>query len=538
MANISYSPRPGFTLGAATPAATGGERVPIGPAPGSKGYGGNYGPLPGSPEYAAMMAKPGQPSGIAPALPGPTTYAQPTQNVPATGLIGSEQALMQGFKGAQNSLSGNAQLGISALDNASAQSNAQMGTGTLGAAAARNYGMGVAGDALRKYTGTAGDALNSGYDAAGNVLGNFKVGSLTQDTSLGSDITNPLNEASGNFSGYMSQGNNASKLQADLSGANGQAAQQAAYAAYQSSPAMQYQMEQMQKATERSAAARGGLMSGNVLQELQRNASGIASQDYQNQFNNMGTVANRGLEAANQVAGIKGQQAGIAGNIKSQALANESQRFMQQQDIQAQIASKMAALKESQGIAKANLQTQLGQGLSANRMQAIGQNAAEQYNTGLNTANNTMQLGRSVADIYSNLGTNEANLFGRTADQMSTGRTNAGLNIAGNATHAADNISNLLQNQGIQISDAMRKDVGYVTSALKDAGILESMDQKQLATLLANISTGSASNIQQGYENIGNAQAAGVLGVGKAPGDALKNYVAYKSGKKSPTTEE
>ena len=132
----------------------------------------------------------------------------------------------------------------------------------------------------------AEQAISTGASQAGGLLG----GAINQ-------IAAP--------NAYTTGGAGAAKLQADLSGANGPAAAAAAEAQLSHSPAAQYQMEQMQRATERSAAARGGLLGGNVAQELQRNAAGIASQDFQNQFANLGTVADRGANMQSQEDQIK-----------------------------------------------------------------------------------------------------------------------------------------------------------------------------------------------------------------------------------------
>lgn len=132
----------------------------------------------------------------------------------------------------------------------------------------------------------AEQAINTGVAQAGGLLG----AGIAQ---------------AGTPNAYTSGGANAAKLQADLSGANGPAAAAAAKAQLQTSPAAQFQLEQMQRATERSAAARGGLLGGNVATELQRNAAGIASQDYQNQFANLGAVSDRGASMQSQADTIK-----------------------------------------------------------------------------------------------------------------------------------------------------------------------------------------------------------------------------------------
>jgi hypothetical protein len=220
---------------------------------------------------------------------------------------------------------------------------------------------------------------------------------------------------------YTAGGANAAKLQADLSGANGPEAAQAAQAQMRASPAAQYQFEQMQRATERSAAARGGLLGGNVATELQRNAAGIASQDFQNQFANLGAVADRG----------------------------------------------------------ANMQSQ-----------------ADQIKAGLT---------RDIADTAYSAGIQKSGL-----------RMDAGRSIAQNATNAANSISQILKDQGMVVSDMTAKDISTITDIIYNSGIQQSMDDKQLAAILANISGGQASTVAQGQAAIGAANAAGTIGTSNA----------------------
>ncbi|HEX9595599.1 MAG TPA: hypothetical protein VF982_01875, partial [Anaerolineales bacterium] len=211
--------------------------------------------------------------------------------------------------------------------------------------------------------------------------------------------------------------NPAGDMQAALTGALGPEAQQQAQAQMSQSPAAQYQMEQMQRATERSAAARGGLMGGNVLQELQRNAAGIASQDYQNQFANIGEVANRRL---------------------------------QQEQMKASLSRDLADTAFSAGIQTGGM------------------------------------------------------------------RTRAGEQIAQNASSAASQLSALLNQQGIAVSDMMSRDISTITDMIYQSGMQETVNTSNLASILANISGGQQSNVIQGNQAIGQAQAAGIMGIGNA----------------------
>ena len=392
----------------------------------------------------------------------------PAQQVPQTGLIGSENAILGGQSGNEAALQGGLNQSTNTL---------------LGA------------------TGSAIGAMNAGNNSAMQYLGSVAnptqqaaTNSFSADTSVGSNITDPLNQGASNFQSYLGGGQNASKLQADLSGANGQQAQQAAYAQYQSSPAMQYQMDQMQKATERSAAARGGALGGNVLMELQRNAAGIASQDYQNQFNNINTVANQGINAANQIAGLKSTQAGIAGNLQQSGIAANAQAAIANQNAQNQqlltnqqqkfnVASRLADLASTYGINTGGLLLGTGQTIAGNQLgtsQILGQS---RYSTGTNLA---------------------------------AGRTNAGNAIAQNASNAATNIGNLLSQQGINVSNQMTNDINTTTKMISDYGMQDKISNESLAAMIANITAGQATNAQNAYSNIGQAQAAGTMGMSNA----------------------
>ena len=110
--------------------------------------------------------------------------------------------------------------------------------------------------------------------------------------------------------GAVPQGHQAGSLQAAYSGAMGAPAQQQAFANFTASPGQEWLRQQAEQGTLRNAAAIGGLGGGNVQQELQRQAMGLAQQDFQNQFNNLGTVADRGYNASNALANYNTQLQG------------------------------------------------------------------------------------------------------------------------------------------------------------------------------------------------------------------------------------
>ena len=513
--------------------------------------------LGGSPTMSAtVMPQNNVPQQMAPAVM-PTqqnVISMPAQetirsSIPQTGLIGSEQAILGGHTGAVGALSSAGNYATGAIQNmlGSLGNAQQQPLPTLPNMPQVSTGL-ITGQAQSLPSPSSYGPMPSFSAASAPSVGGVNTSQITSGLNQSrGDISAAYGAADQALSGY-NKGQGALDLQAALSGANGPEAQAAAYAQYNSSPAMQYQMDQMQKATERSAAARGGLLGGNVLTELQRNASGIASQDYQNQFNNLGQVAQTGLAAAGQIAQTKQQQAateaglasnlaGIQGNLAQADLSGRYNLAGQQMAGQNSLAA--TAMQGEYGLrgqqlgaqadlARTDLSGQYGlagqqYGAQADliRQQMQNQAGMQQAELGVK-ANLTSQL----ADIASNAGINMASLYTGTGQQLAQGRTQAGQAIAQNANQAASNISNILSQSGIAVSDMMAKDISTVTDMIYQSGMQEKIDSQQLATILANISGGQASTVAQGYSNIGSANAAGTLGMGNAAQNAIGQIVA------------
>ena len=71
----------------------------------------------------------------------------------------------------------------------------------------------------------------------------------------------------------------------------------------EATPGYQFQLQQGQQAVERSAAAKGGLLSGGTAKALDLYSQGVASTNYQNTYNN---ALNQYLTQYNKLAGISG----------------------------------------------------------------------------------------------------------------------------------------------------------------------------------------------------------------------------------------
>lgn len=85
---------------------------------------------------------------------------------------------------------------------------------------------------------------------------------------------------------------------------------------FQQDPGYSFRMSEGMKGLERSAAARGGLLSGGTLKGIQRYGQDMASQEYQNAFNRYQTERSARLNPLQSLAGVgqtTSQQLGQAG---------------------------------------------------------------------------------------------------------------------------------------------------------------------------------------------------------------------------------
>ncbi len=164
-----------------------------------------------------------------------------------------------------------------------------------------------------------------------------------------------LEQATGTLQPWAAGGQAAFEQQQALSGAMGPEAQQAAISAFQESPEQAWLREQAQREVERYASATGQTQGGNVLEELQRRAIGLASQDYGNKFARLGQVAGVGGQAASQL----GQAQLGAGQFDANLMANLGQlRYGVGQDMSqniGQTVSALSGLQQQQGLGQADI---------------------------------------------------------------------------------------------------------------------------------------------------------------------------------------
>jgi hypothetical protein len=85
---------------------------------------------------------------------------------------------------------------------------------------------------------------------------------------------------------------------------------------FQADPGYNFRMSEGMKGLERSAAARGGLLSGSMLKGIQRFGQDLGSQEYMNAFNRYQTERNAQLNPLQSLAGVgqtTSSQLGAAG---------------------------------------------------------------------------------------------------------------------------------------------------------------------------------------------------------------------------------
>jgi len=291
------------------------------------------------------------------------------------------------------------------------------------------------------------------------------------------DIERYADESLGFYSPYRQAGEGALEREAALTGAMGPEAQARAFAQYEESPGQKYLREQQEKALLRSSAAIGGLGGGNVRTALQEQAAGIASQNYQQDLENLRSLAGRGQQAAGASAGITQQAGSNLANIANQLGMNEAQ-------VRAATGQSIAQIQQETGMTQAQIQQMLGQQRAGTIGQAGQQISGLRYGTGQDISRMLAGAGGQYAGMQQGLGSNLSNIDQQTAA----------------------NLANLSAQYGQQLS-GLRTGLG---STLANIGVGQGSQQANLATQL------------------GSAQAAGVTNPIGNIASRLTGLVAYK----------
>ena len=166
-------------------------------------------------------------------------------------------------------------------------------------------------------------------------------------------------------------------------------------------------------------------------------------------------------------------------------------------------------------------------GLGGSRVQqelqrhAIGL-AQQDYGNAFNRLGSLSAMGQNSANL---LGGFQANAGGKVGDYafgtgqaMASGRTRAGEQIANNVQGTSASLAEMLAKQGNDLSSIVGTGGSNIAQMLANFGQLDAAQQQELAKLLGNIATGSATTVA-GASQLPGINDAGILGgIGNAAG--------------------
>lgn len=231
--------------------------------------------------------------------------------------------------------------GAAGLGGAAGAGGAAELAGTMGGTAASGAGAGYAGSSLPAWL-TSAPALQTGASLVGGVLQSnaLQQGARTQSDAAqrAIDLQERINQQQTTLNApFYSAGVTGQNRLLDLLGLSGNKgatgygkyAQDFSMGDFQQDPGYAFRLSEGQKALERSAAARGGLISGGAMKAATRYGQDMGSQEYQNaynryqtnranQLNPLGSLAQSGQAAANFQASNLGSYGTNVGNLMGQ----------------------------------------------------------------------------------------------------------------------------------------------------------------------------------------------------------------------------
>ena len=282
-------------------------------------------------------------------------------------------------------------------------------------------------------------ALQGGAEAA---MSGLMTGFNEAKDALGRPVD--ISAATALIEPYMQPGQQAFNAQAALSGAMGSDAQREAYANFNESPGQQYLRSRAEQALLRNSAALGGLGGGRVRQELQRQAIGEASQDFDRSFNRLGQVSQGGLQAA-----------GLNNQLYSQKFGNETQR-----------ALGLGQIAQSAGNSAADIAFRTAQSVSQGRTNA-GNNIANALGGTLSAlANLSNQQGQGISDTIGSTAGDLANIIAGAGQQQATSQQNLATILANIAAGQGTQTASLPGIPGSQQTNGILGNVGNFLSGV------------------------------------------------------------------------
>jgi len=399
-----------------------------------------------------------------------------SQYDPMTGLIGTEQAINQGTGIASGLIQGGANQAAGTLRQGMGQAETTM-----------RAGLGIAGDTMqagarageqfiRSGMGQAETTMRAGLDyARGSIGGGLNDARSTFGATQGM-VGDLYRGATDQLNPYAQTGQQANQLQAALSGSIGPEAQALAYQQYQESPGVAFAREESERAILRNASALGGLSGGNVRDELSRRAVGTYMQDFGNQFNRIGDVANRGFSASGLIAGLNQSQAGIQAGLGQNLAGLEYSAGTNIGTMENAAAQNLSQLQSSGFNTLGNTQTSIGANMG------VMQNAAAQNLAGIQsgTFSNIAGLEGGAASANAQNAMAAQNLIAQY--RMQTGRD---IDAAIGGTAGA--MGGLQQGQGAGVADILGTGANNIATLLQAAQSGDAQAMENLGALLSSL---------------------------------------------------
>lgn len=249
--------------------------------------------------------------------------------------------------------------------------------------------------------GLAGAAISA--DAAGNAA----------DTQAGATATAAADQLTAEQAALAQQQSQFNTIQADeqpwmqagqsaLSQMQNSSWQQPyTMADFQQDPSYQFDLSQGTQAIQQAAAAQGGLKSGGMLKSIAQYTQGMASNDYQQAFNNYQTQQNAAFGRLSSVAGLGAQATGQMAQVGMNSANAQSGIIQSAGNAQAGLASSLGNSQAASAIAQGNV---VGGTLSSLGSQLPGTVIGAQNANTLSGLMNGMQnnaMGASGMNTYS-----------------------------------------------------------------------------------------------------------------------------------------
>jgi hypothetical protein len=268
---------------------------------------------------------------------------------------------------------------------------------------------------------------------------------------------------------------------------------------FQQDPGYAFRQAEGLKGLERSASARGGILSGGALKNIQRFCQDLASQEYQNAFNRaqaeraarlntLGGISASGQSAANVMTGA-------AGTLGSNSAANALARAQATSANSIGRGSATGNIATNRGTATGNIAMNRGAATSANALglgQATAGNALGRASaTTQNLMNQNAATNANNAAYYGTVGNlelargentaqnayNVANAVGQGANNIGNAAAQSAYNIgnaqAGGATNAAAARASGYVGSANAFNTALGQVAGYATQAPMNNAIMK-----------------------------------------------------------------